>query len=276
MAASRSSLWFLFSDSVFQYCAITGTINDDADERKRIMLTQNLLKHGLISTSRTSKESIENLTPVDTIFAELEGTFLPFSSACLLSGFDHVQRTCALALFTLNSHVPSKYVSRCNLTDWSTEIHLDLIGMVYQLNRKAYGFSRRPRRVELRRQHRRRRPRLLYHRDLQWSKVRIEIFAIVELSLLFQWEQENPKSPITRALTPRTTSSLRYEPCMSICWSRRKNSICCISDEDRLEVGFIFSDLEPLKQYRTRSPYSDEVDNTQMLTVYRRGDVEKR
>jgi len=35
-------------------------------------------------------------------------------------------------------------------------------------------------------------------------------------------------------------------------------------------------DLEALKQYKTRSPYSDVVDNAQMLTVYRRGDVEKR
>ncbi|CAF0824221.1 unnamed protein product [Adineta steineri] len=36
------------------------------------------------------------------------------------------------------------------------------------------------------------------------------------------------------------------------------------------------TDLETLKQYKTRSPYSDESDSTQMLTVYRRGDVEKR
>lgn len=36
------------------------------------------------------------------------------------------------------------------------------------------------------------------------------------------------------------------------------------------------SDLDPLKQYKTRSPYSDVADTSQMLTVYRRGDVEKR
>ncbi|CAF1032133.1 unnamed protein product [Adineta ricciae] len=36
------------------------------------------------------------------------------------------------------------------------------------------------------------------------------------------------------------------------------------------------SDLEPLKQYKTRSPYSDVADSSKMLTVYRRGDVEKR
>ncbi|UJR15401.1 hypothetical protein I4U23_002348 [Adineta vaga] len=36
------------------------------------------------------------------------------------------------------------------------------------------------------------------------------------------------------------------------------------------------SDLETLKQYKTRSPYSDVADTSQMLTVYRRGDVEKR
>jgi zinc transporter 9 len=36
------------------------------------------------------------------------------------------------------------------------------------------------------------------------------------------------------------------------------------------------SDLETLKQYKTRSPYSDVADSSQMLTVYRRGDVEKR
>ena len=35
-------------------------------------------------------------------------------------------------------------------------------------------------------------------------------------------------------------------------------------------------DLESLQQYKTRSPYSDVVDSSQMLTVYRRGDVEKR
>ncbi|CAF0984454.1 unnamed protein product [Adineta steineri] len=36
------------------------------------------------------------------------------------------------------------------------------------------------------------------------------------------------------------------------------------------------SDLEALKQYKTRSPYSDVADTSRMLTVYRRGDVEKR
>ncbi|CAF3663291.1 unnamed protein product [Rotaria sp. Silwood1] len=36
------------------------------------------------------------------------------------------------------------------------------------------------------------------------------------------------------------------------------------------------SDLETLKQYKTRSPYSDVVESAEMLTVYRRGDVEKR
>ncbi|CAF0857430.1 unnamed protein product [Adineta ricciae] len=36
------------------------------------------------------------------------------------------------------------------------------------------------------------------------------------------------------------------------------------------------NDIETLKQYKTRSPYSDESDVAQMLTVYRRGDVEKR
>lgn len=35
-------------------------------------------------------------------------------------------------------------------------------------------------------------------------------------------------------------------------------------------------DLETLKQYKTRSPYSDVADSSQMLTVYRRGDVQKR
>ena len=34
--------------------------------------------------------------------------------------------------------------------------------------------------------------------------------------------------------------------------------------------------LENLKQYKTRSAYSDVADSTQMITVYRRGDVEKR
>jgi hypothetical protein len=36
------------------------------------------------------------------------------------------------------------------------------------------------------------------------------------------------------------------------------------------------SDLETLKQYKTRSPYSETEDPIRMLTVYRRGDVEKR
>ncbi|CAF4256787.1 unnamed protein product, partial [Rotaria magnacalcarata] len=36
------------------------------------------------------------------------------------------------------------------------------------------------------------------------------------------------------------------------------------------------SDLETLQQYKTRSPYTDVADSSQMLTVYRRGDVEKR
>ncbi|UJR31293.1 hypothetical protein I4U23_018791 [Adineta vaga] len=36
------------------------------------------------------------------------------------------------------------------------------------------------------------------------------------------------------------------------------------------------NDVETLKQYKTRSPYSDEWDVAQMLTVYRRADVEKR
>ncbi|CAF4705333.1 unnamed protein product [Rotaria socialis] len=36
------------------------------------------------------------------------------------------------------------------------------------------------------------------------------------------------------------------------------------------------ADLETLKQYRTRSPYSEVSENASMLTVYRRGDVEKR
>lgn len=35
-------------------------------------------------------------------------------------------------------------------------------------------------------------------------------------------------------------------------------------------------DLDSLQQHKTRSPYSDVVDSSQMLTVYRRGDVEKR
>ena len=38
----------------------------------------------------------------------------------------------------------------------------------------------------------------------------------------------------------------------------------------------ICRDLEILKQYKTRSPYSDVADSSQMLTVYRRGDVQKR
>lgn len=40
--------------------------------------------------------------------------------------------------------------------------------------------------------------------------------------------------------------------------------------------NLVFSDIETLKQYKTRSPYSDKSDVAQMLTVYRRGDVEKR
>ncbi|CAF3781585.1 unnamed protein product [Rotaria sordida] len=36
------------------------------------------------------------------------------------------------------------------------------------------------------------------------------------------------------------------------------------------------SDLETLQQYKTRSPYTDVADSSRMLTVYRRGDVEKR
>lgn len=39
------------------------------------MLTHNLLKHGLISTSRASKENIEFLIPVDSIFTALEGMY---------------------------------------------------------------------------------------------------------------------------------------------------------------------------------------------------------
>ena len=41
-------------------------------------------------------------------------------------------------------------------------------------------------------------------------------------------------------------------------------------------IFFSSRDLEILKQYKTRSPYSDVADVSQMLTVYRRGDVEKR
>lgn len=40
--------------------------------------------------------------------------------------------------------------------------------------------------------------------------------------------------------------------------------------------SFSFSDVESLNQYKTRSPYSETADPIQMLTVYRRGDVEKR
>ncbi|CAF5088618.1 unnamed protein product [Rotaria sp. Silwood1] len=36
------------------------------------------------------------------------------------------------------------------------------------------------------------------------------------------------------------------------------------------------SDLETLQKYKTRSPYTDVADSSRMLTVYRRGDVEKR
>ncbi|CAF2609340.1 unnamed protein product [Rotaria sp. Silwood2] len=36
------------------------------------------------------------------------------------------------------------------------------------------------------------------------------------------------------------------------------------------------SALETLQQYKTRSPYTDVADISRMLTVYRRGDVEKR
>ncbi|CAF3521050.1 unnamed protein product [Rotaria sordida] len=36
------------------------------------------------------------------------------------------------------------------------------------------------------------------------------------------------------------------------------------------------SDLETLKQYKTRSPYSEVIEAGEMLTVYRRSDVEKR
>lgn len=47
----------------------------------------------------------------------------------------------------------------------------------------------------------------------------------------------------------------------------------------RLKDFFLMNfsrDLETLKQHKTRSPYSDVADTSKMLTVYRRGDVEKR
>jgi hypothetical protein len=45
---------------------------------------------------------------------------------------------------------------------------------------------------------------------------------------------------------------------------------------DKSNENIFYRDLETLKQYKTRSPYSDVADSSQMLTVYRRGDVEKR
>jgi len=38
----------------------------------------------------------------------------------------------------------------------------------------------------------------------------------------------------------------------------------------------IFRDLEKLTPYKTRSPYSDTIDNAPKITVYRRRDVENR
>ena len=46
--------------------------------------------------------------------------------------------------------------------------------------------------------------------------------------------------------------------------------------QEKFDSSIICRDLETLKQYKTRSPYSDVADSSQMLTVYRRGDVEKR
>ena len=46
-----------------------------------------------------------------------------------------------------------------------------------------------------------------------------------------------------------------------------------------IEICVLFCrsrDLEKLTQYKTRSPYSDVADTSKMLTVYRRGEVEKR
>ena len=206
------------------------------------MLTFNLLKHGLISTSRTSKEmewdvlkQIDHRMTAFSYLSERAETnsgsatdtrgVIAFSLACLLSSHTHVQRTCALALFTLNSHVPSKYVCPCNLTSCSTEIHLDRIDMISYHKQIVDGTNRLPRRVEPRQRHLRRKPHRIYRRCQQSSKVRVEMITTTRVSsFLFQWEQENRKPRKTRLPTPKTTSSLPYELCMNIYWSRRESS----------------------------------------------------
>ncbi len=55
-----------------------------------------------------------------------------------------------------------------------------------------------------------------------------------------------------------------------------KPSWVSLKFSDKSNENIFYRDLETLKQYKTRSPYSDVADSSQMLTVYRRGDVEKR
>ncbi|CAF2623094.1 unnamed protein product [Rotaria sp. Silwood2] len=79
------------------------------------------------------------------------------------------------------------------------------------------------------------------------------------------------KAPVPAVLKVRTRKSMLTDYTASY---TENNFITAVRAMH--EYSLKPSDLETLKQYKTRSPYSEVVETGEMLTVYRRSDVEKR